>query len=84
MIRQSAQGVNYIYPFPIKVEIINGGMDSKLYDAKIQITNISDKRIYLIDFALSTPEDFPKVNGRRTGISTQLNLGADIFPMLVK
>lgn len=43
---------------PLKVEIINGGMESALEDIQIKITNIGKKPIYYFDISLATAKEF--------------------------
>jgi hypothetical protein len=42
---------------PLKVEILNGDMNSKIEDIKIKITNTSEKPVYFLNFDISTSGD---------------------------
>lgn len=44
---------------PIKVEITNGDMGSRLEDVKIKITNIGKKPIYFLTFHINAINSFP-------------------------
>jgi hypothetical protein len=61
---------------PLKIQIVNNGFDSKLQNASIKMTNTSEKPIYSLVFHLITPNDFPKINGHRSGLSSNLTFGA--------
>lgn len=60
---------------PLKIEIINGDFDSNLEDASVKITNIGEKPIYYLHFQLNTPNDFPRIDGHKSGLPSSLTFG---------
>lgn len=60
---------------PLKIEITKGDFDSKLEDTSIKMTNIGEKPIYYLHFQLNTPNDFPKIDGHKSGLPSSLTFG---------
>jgi hypothetical protein len=61
---------------PVEIEIRNNDLESKLENTKIKVTNVGTRPIYFLLFALRTTDDFPKVDGHKAGLGTELGFGA--------